>query len=104
MAHDKLKAELEERLQQLQARLAGIKKDVTQAHSGDSAEQSQERENDEVVDVIGNETVQSIHDIQSALARIDQGSYGICDNCGENISRERLKVLPQALRCVDCAE
>ena len=104
MAHEELKAELEGRLQQLQARLASIKRDVTQAHSGDSAEQSQERENDEVVDVIGNETALSIHDIQSALARIDQGSYGLCDNCGENIGQERLKVLPQALRCVDCAE
>lgn len=104
MAHKELKAELEGRLQQLQARLASIKKDVTQAHSGDSAEQSQERENDEVVDVIGNETAQSIRDIQSALIRIDEGSYGVCDNCGENISPERLNVLPQALRCVNCAQ
>lgn len=104
MAYEELKAELEGRLQQLQARLASIKKDVTQAHSGDSAEQSQERENDEVVDVIGNETAQSIRDIQSALVRIDEGNYGVCDNCGENITSERLKVLPQALRCVNCAQ
>jgi RNA polymerase-binding transcription factor len=104
MAHETLKAELEQQLVQLQARLASIKKDATQGHSGDSAEQAQERENDEVVDAIGNETVQSIRDVQSALERISAGTYGICDSCGEDISAQRLAVLPQATCCVNCAD
>jgi len=104
MAHETLKAELEQQLAQLQARLASIKKDATRGHSGDSAEQAQERENDEVVDAIGNETLQSIRDVQSALERISAGTYGICDSCGEDISAERLSVLPQATSCVNCAD
>ena len=100
MAHETLKAELEQQLAQLQARLASIKKDAAQ---GDSAEQAQERENDEVVDAIGNETVLSIRDVQSALERISAGTYGICDSCGEDISAQRLSVLPQATSCVNCA-
>ena len=99
-----LKAELENRLAQLQRRLASIKKDATQAHSGDSAEQAQERENDEVVDAIGNETTQSIQVIRAALERIDDGSYGICDRCGEKISRARLEAIPESTQCVECAE
>ncbi len=104
MAYEELKSELEARLAELQSRLASIKKDVTQAHSGDSAEQAQERENDEVVDAIGNETAQSIREIQSALERITDGSYGICDSGGEEIGTGRLEAIPEATRCVRCAQ
>ena len=104
MAYEELKQELEERLAQLQARLASIKKDATQAHSSDSAEQAQERENDEVVDAIGNETAQSIRDIQAALLRIEDGTYGICGQCGQEISAGRLQAVPEATRCVNCAD
>jgi DnaK suppressor protein len=104
MSYEKLQVELEGRLAILQGRLASIKKDVTQTHSGDSAEQAQERENDEVVDAIGNETAQSIREIQSALERIADESYGICGACGEDISLGRLQAIPEATRCVKCAE
>ena len=104
MSHEALKAELEQKLAELQSRLASIKKDVTQSHSGDSAEQAQERENDEVVDAIGNETAQSIRVIQAALSRIEDGSYGLCDNCGKEIGEARLEAVPEATRCVSCAE
>jgi DnaK suppressor protein len=40
--------------------------------------------------------------IDGALARVDNGTYGICDDCGDEIGLERLKVLPFAVRCVDC--
>jgi DnaK suppressor protein len=104
MAYEALKAELEDRLAQLQKRLASIKKDVTRGHSGDSAEQAQERENDEVVDAIGNETAQSIRVIQAALGRIADGTYGQCVACGEEIGEARLAAIPEATRCVNCAE
>lgn len=104
MAYEELKQELEERLSALQARLANIKQDVTKSHSGDSAEQAQERENDEVVDAIGNETRLSIRVIQAALERIEDGSYGACDTCGEDIGQARLRAIPEATRCLNCAE
>ena len=104
MAYDKIKAELESRLQAMQKRLDSIKRDVTQSHSGDSAEQAQERENDEVVDAIGNETAQSIRDIQAALMRIEDGTYGLCEVCGGDIGQGRLEVIPEATRCVNCAD
>ena len=104
MAHQALKVELEQRLAELQSRLANIKKDVTRSHSGDSAEQAQERENDEVVDAIGNETAQSIRVIQAALERIEDGSYGLCGSCGESIAEGRLSAVPEATLCVNCAD
>ena len=104
MSHEAVRKQLEERLAVMQARLASIKQDVTRSHSGDSAEQAQERENDEVVDAIGNETAQSIRGIQAALARIDDGTYGVCSRCGEDIGDARLRAMPEATRCVNCAE
>ena len=104
MAYEELKQELEKRLAAMLVRLSSIKKDVTQSHSGDSAEQAQERENDEVVDAIGNETAASIREIQEALDRIADGTYGECESCGKPIAEGRLKAIPEATRCVDCAD
>ena len=50
MSQDQLRSQLEAKLDELQRRLESIKRDVAQSHSSDSAEQAQERENDEVVD------------------------------------------------------
>ncbi|MCC6847763.1 MAG: RNA polymerase-binding protein DksA [Deltaproteobacteria bacterium] len=40
--------------------------------------------------------------IKEALARIDDGSYGKCEECGENIGRERLEARPVTTLCIDC--
>lgn len=42
--------------------------------------------------------------IEAALARLDQGSYGECDDCGIHIPPARLQVSPEAARCVKCQE
>jgi DnaK suppressor protein len=42
--------------------------------------------------------------IDQALARVDNGTYGTCAECGEDIPIERLKALPFALLCVDCQQ
>jgi DnaK suppressor protein len=40
--------------------------------------------------------------IREALERIDNGTYGICDSCGEDISIKRLKARPVTTQCVEC--
>ena len=40
--------------------------------------------------------------LKAALAAIDAGTYGICVDCGEEISEGRLRALPDAVRCVPC--
>jgi DnaK suppressor protein len=42
--------------------------------------------------------------IDEALRKIHEGTYGKCEDCGEDISVERLKVLPFAIYCIDCQE
>src|SRR5437763_5085790 len=41
-------------------------------------------------------------EVDLALAKIDQGTYGRCDHCGERIPRARLEALPAAQLCLDC--
>jgi DnaK suppressor protein len=45
---------------------------------------------------------QLLMDIEDALSRIDNGSYGTCEKCSSDISIERLKALPFAKKCIKC--
>lgn len=45
---------------------------------------------------------QEIAAVEHALGKIEKGTYGICDNCGEPINLERLEALPQANLCMKC--
>jgi DnaK suppressor protein len=42
-------------------------------------------------------------DVERALAKVDEGTYGICDRCGKLIPEERLEARPWSVLCVDCA-
>lgn len=42
--------------------------------------------------------------IDEALRKLAEGTYGICEECGEEISEERLKIVPFAIYCTDCQE
>jgi RNA polymerase-binding transcription factor DksA len=45
----------------------------------------------------------ALSDIEAALARLDEGAYGVCSRCRTVIPRERLEVLPMAALCMGCA-
>lgn len=47
---------------------------------------------------------QELKYIEAALARIDEGTYGICADCDEEIAHARLKAYPMAARCLACQE
>jgi DnaK suppressor protein len=40
--------------------------------------------------------------VDAALARLDAGTYGLCQSCGKPIAPERLEALPSAALCIDC--
>jgi len=41
-------------------------------------------------------------EIEGALKRIEEGTYGVCVNCGKPIAEERLAAIPWATYCIDC--
>jgi RNA polymerase-binding protein DksA len=46
---------------------------------------------------------EALAQIERALARIDKGTYGTCEECGTEIPKERLKAIPYTRHCVECA-
>ena len=44
----------------------------------------------------------NLHDVDRAIAKIDAGTYGSCERCGNPIGAERLEAIPWALLCIDC--
>jgi DnaK suppressor protein len=44
-----------------------------------------------------------LEDVDRALRKVDDGTYGICDRCGRLIAESRLEARPWSVRCVDCA-
>jgi DnaK suppressor protein len=47
---------------------------------------------------------ETLHKVNEALARLEEGTYGNCFECGGEISNQRLRALPFAVRCKDCEE
>ena len=47
---------------------------------------------------------ETLDQINQALSRLDEGAYGHCLECGEEIPERRLRALPFAIRCKDCEE
>jgi DnaK suppressor protein len=44
-----------------------------------------------------------LRDVERALEKLDEGTYGVCDVCGSSIAAERLEAIPWAVRCIDHA-
>ena len=51
---------------------------------------------------LGNGDRRLLRDVISALQKIEDGSFGACERCGEAISEKRLEALPFARHCIDC--
>jgi len=47
---------------------------------------------------------ETLEKIDEALRKVTDGTYGICEDCGSEISEERLRVIPFAIYCIDCKE
>jgi DnaK suppressor protein len=111
-------AELTKVRQQLEAEIAGLAADISEAESAIA-----ERLGDAVGDAgddqadAGAKTFQREHELaltqnarellelsQRALARMDAGTFGVCDSCGQAIGKARLQAFPRATLCVTCKQ
>jgi DnaK suppressor protein len=59
---------------------------------------------DEILQQLDEQGRREINAIQAALARVDAGTYGTCEACGEAIAPARLDARPAARRCIRCQE
>ncbi|WOH36498.1 TraR/DksA family transcriptional regulator [Thalassotalea fonticola] len=101
---EQLKSDFTQRIIALQERVNSIHGDFADGRDADWAEQACERENDEVLNALESEAKIEIQQLSNAITRIEDGSYGICAECGDDIAIGRLKVQPSATKCIQCAE
>ena len=103
-----------ERLRDLRERMSGqvestveaIREDLNPAgqvsnapvHLADAAPENIETD----IQVIETER-ELLEEVQSALHRLDDGTFGQCEQCGGSIGEERLDAIPYASRCIQCA-
>lgn len=45
---------------------------------------------------------QTLDDVDSALHRLDEGKYGVCESCGKDIGATRMEARPMSTKCVEC--
>ncbi len=111
-------AELAKVRKELEAEVAGLRADISKAES-----EIAERLGDAVGDAgddqadAGAKTFQREHELaltqnardllaqnERGLARIDAGTYGVCESCGQPIGKARLQAFPRATLCVSCKQ
>jgi len=99
----KYRSMLEDRLKELETRLHEIDDELDSHQSKDWEELAVEREEDEVLERMGTSGQEEIAKINAALARMDEGEFGVCVTCGEDIAEDRLDVIPHTPFCRTCA-
>ena len=97
------KVRLQAELEELTGRQERIARDLAEPLNQDSEEQALEREDDAALEGQGALIAREIASVKRALARIDDGTYGECQLCGNDIAPGRLEAQPEAILCIDCA-
>lgn len=102
---DKFKALLlEERANILNhlVELEGVSESELDQGGGDSVDLAAMEITQSSIQKLGNREKKLMDKIDKALAKIEAGDYGVCENCGEDISHGRLEARPVAQLCIDC--
>lgn len=111
--------DLRERFTELQSKLLRRRAELLQHAEHERSEMNEQlTKNQGIVNDVGDASVvdtnmdyflaladqdrRELHEINDALARMQQGHYGICQSCENPIAPERLEKLPQARLCIDC--
>ena len=108
--YDELKQMLEERrreiVNEVQGRIRGVRADgAEKPHEVvDQGETSEADIQEDIEFALIQMKAETLNKINEALARLEEGRYGHCFECGEEISEQRLRALPFAVRCKDCEE
>ena len=107
--HSELKTMLEERRRDLmtavQGKIRHVRADCTTDRDVmDEGESSDVETQDDIELALIQMHSETLTKVNEALCRLDEGTYGHCFECGEEIAELRLRALPFAVRCKDCEE
>ena len=107
--YTELKTMLEERRRDLmiavQGKIRHVRADCTKDRDVmDEGESSDVETQDDIELALIQMHSETLTKVNEALCRLDEGTYGHCFECGEEIAEPRLRALPFAVRCKDCEE
>lgn len=109
--YEELRRILEERRQEILSAVQEKIRDVRTEGAGttvqgvlDAAESSEADIQDDIEFALLQMKGETLAKIDEALARLEEGTYGYCYECGREIAERRLRALPFAVRCRDCEE
>jgi DnaK suppressor protein len=107
--YKELKTMLEERRRELLSEVQGKIRDVRNESGNerdvlDQGESSEVDIQEDIEFALIQMKSETLNKINEALRRLDEGTYGNCFECGEEIAEARLRALPFAVRCKDCEE
>lgn len=109
--YEDLKRMLEERKREILAEVKEKIRDVRSENSFskvnevfDAGESSEADIQEDIEFALIQMKAETLSKINEALARLEEGAYGYCFECGQEIAQQRLRALPFAVRCKDCEE
>lgn len=98
--------ELQVELQRIEDRTAGrdrLNSDTAgedfDEPGGDAAQETLERSQ---AMALGENLREMLENVENALKKLDDGTYGVCDSCGKDIPKGRLELMPSATMCITC--
>ena len=100
-----LRASLEQERSDLRARLAemGLLSGGELSFDQNFADSSQVTAERGEVEALAGNLRESLNDVEAAIVKLDNGTFGACEGCGQPISPDRLEAKPAARLCMDCA-
>jgi DnaK suppressor protein len=109
--YSELKRILEERRREIMSAVHEKIRDVRSESANsptqgvlDAAESSEADIQDDIEFALIQMKAETLAKIEEALRRLEEGTFGYCFECGDEISERRLRALPFAVRCKDCEE
>lgn len=106
MAVARIRGKIEKMIEELSQRDQQIRADLAHAReplSADFSDRATEQQNEDVLKRIDESTCAELAQARHALERLDAGLHGVCERCGHRIEAARLKRMPHATLCSDCA-
>ena len=98
---------LNSRKEQIRRNIDGVNSELSQLSSlelNDEGDHASVNSNSMIESAIVLQQTKELAEIDSALAKISHGEYGVCEMCEDDIGFQRLKVKPHAIYCIDCRE
>lgn len=101
---EKIRKKLIERRTEFVEQVRNLSQDVSDHQVADSGDEALILSMGKLQDTLQQSDVDELRLIDDALDRIDKGDYGVCIDCGGEISEKRLDCYPYVARCIVCQE